>query len=137
MRKLLYTAPIQSVAALAIFRVIIGIFMAYHGWEVWDAGKMKQYAAWMVEINFPLPGIAAYTGKSCELIGGTLLILGLLTRFAALLLAITMAFITFGIGQGRFFMEDQHPFMFVLVTTLFFFLGGGDFSLDNKLFGRM
>ena len=62
--------------------------------------------------------------------------LGLFTRLAIIPLAITMAIISFGIGKGRIFMEDQHPFLFILLAFVFFFTGPGKWSLDYLLFER-
>jgi putative oxidoreductase len=62
------------------------------------------------------------------------LILGLFTRFAALITVGTFVYIVFFIGKGKFWMEDQHPFLFVLLGVLFLFTGPGSFSLDSKLF---
>jgi putative oxidoreductase len=47
-----------------------------------------------------------------------------------------MAIICFGIGKGRVFMEDQHPFLFILLAFVFFFTGPGKWSLDYLLFER-
>jgi putative oxidoreductase len=53
------------------------------------------------------------------LLAGVLLVLGLFTRVAALLCVGTFLYITFFIGHGRFWMEDQHPFLFALFGVLF------------------
>jgi putative oxidoreductase len=34
------------------------------------------------------------------------------------------------VGHGRFWYEDQHPFLFALFGVLFFFTGPGAWSLD-------
>jgi putative oxidoreductase len=47
-----------------------------------------------------------------------------------------MTFIAFFIGHGRIHMEDQHPFLFVLLALVFVFTGPGKWSLDSLLFGR-
>jgi uncharacterized membrane protein YphA (DoxX/SURF4 family) len=65
-----------------------------------------------------------------------LLFLGLFTRLAAIIMAITMSGVTFMVGQGRFYMEDQPPFMFVLFAFIFFFDGGYKWSLDNLIFKK-
>ncbi|WP_373549454.1 hypothetical protein [Haliscomenobacter sp.] len=65
---------------------------------------------------------------------GILLTLGLLTRVGALICIGTLAYITFFVGHGKFWYEDQHPFMFVLFGVLFFFMGPGKWSLDALLF---
>ncbi|MCC6281546.1 MAG: DoxX family protein, partial [Saprospiraceae bacterium] len=42
----------------------------------------------------------------------------------------------FGMGHGKIWYEDQHPFMFVMFGVLFLFGGGGKWSLDGVLFDR-
>ena len=56
--------------------------------------------------------------------------------FAAVALAITMAVICFVMGKGRIFTDDQHPFLFILLAAVFFFLGAGKWSLDHRLHGN-
>lgn len=118
--------------AIAIVRIVVGIFMIIHGVEVFDPEKMKGYFDFFKSSGEFL----AYGGKSLELVAGILLTLGLFTRVGAVITAAAMTFITFGIGHGRFYMEDQHPFMFVLIAFILFFDGGKKWSLDNVLFKR-
>lgn len=121
--------------ALAVARMTVGLFMIYHGWEIFDTAKMNEYGRWMTDLHFPRPSTMAYLGKGAELVSGVLLFLGLATRLAAVVLAVTMAAIAFTMGKGRVFMEDQHPFLFVVLAFLFFFTGPGKWSLDRVLFG--
>ncbi|NJO26009.1 MAG: DoxX family membrane protein [Bacteroidia bacterium] len=65
----------------------------------------------------------AYTGKTIELISGISLVAGLFTRLMMLPLAITMITVTFGMGHGKVFTDDQHPFLFVLLALAFFLPG--------------
>lgn len=121
---------------LAILRVITGLLMAYHGWEVFDRARIEEYTKWDVIKSLPAPVFAVYVGKSLELISGIALTLGLFTRLAALFMAIVMLFICFKVGNGKFYYEDQHPFLFALLALVFFFTGGGEWSLDERLFGK-
>lgn len=121
---------------LTAIRILTGLFMGYHGWEIFDATKMADYTKWLTELGFPSPSVMAYLGKAAELISGVLLTLGLFTRVGALLLAAVMLGVCFGMGKGRIFMEDQHPFLFVLLAFVFFFTGPGPFSLDRIMFGK-
>lgn len=134
MNKLLSPSPLWLHQGIGLLRIIVGLFMIIHGLEVFDVSKMNEYSKWMVDMEFPAPKFMAYLGKSSELITGLLLTIGLFTRPAAIVLAITMTFIAFGIGKGRIHMEDQHPFLFVLLALVFIFTGPGKWSLDGLLF---
>ena len=74
--------------------------------------------------------------KGSEFVAGVLLLLGLFTRLACLITIATFAYIVFFVGNGKFWMDDQHPFMFVLFGLLFFFTGSGAVSLDAMLFKK-
>lgn len=130
------TSPSYRETGIAILRIFLGAFMIYHGWEVFDETKMNEYTKWMVDMKLYAPSFMAYLGKTIELIAGIFVILGLFTRIAVIPLGITMLFICLFIGKGRIFMEDQHPFLFVLICLLFFFTGPGRWSMDKLLFGN-
>ncbi len=131
MNRFFSPLPFYQQTAIAALRIIVGFFIAYHGYEVFDAGKMKDYTGWEA---FKGSSFMPYLGKGAEFVAGVLLMLGLFTRVAALITIGTFAYIVFFIGKGKFWMEDQHPFLFVLLGVFFLFTGSGAFSLDNKLF---
>lgn len=123
--------------AIATARIIVGAFMMYHGAEIFSQEKMDGYEKFLKnDIKMGNAVIMSYIGKGFELLAGTLLLTGLFTRAGALLMAGTMSFITFRIGDGRVYMEEQHPFMFVLFALIFFFDGGKKWSLDSMLFKK-
>lgn len=130
MNKLFSPHPLALQSGLTLIRVIVGLFMIYHGWEVFDAAKMKEYAGWEVFKRFPSPLLIVYTGKAAELLAGIMLTIGLFTRIASLVLVATMVYIAFFVGNGKVWYEDQHPFLFVLLGLVFFFAGGGKYSVD-------
>lgn len=117
---------------LAAIRIITGLTLAYHGLEVFDSTKIHEYALWDSIKDLPFPVFTTYLGKGTELVGGILLTIGFLTRPACLALAVTMLFICFKLGNGKFWYEDQHPFLYFLLVMLFFFLGAGKLSVDNN-----
>ncbi|HEX2605971.1 MAG TPA: DoxX family membrane protein [Flavisolibacter sp.] len=131
--KFFSTQPIYRNEGLALIRIITGLFMAYHGWEVFDREKMLTYMTWD-QFRTPASSLLVYTGKSVELVAGVLLALGLLTRVAALMLALTMLYISFFVGGGKIWYEDQHPFLFVLLALVFLFTGPSRYSLDQLFF---
>jgi putative oxidoreductase len=122
--------------AIAVVRIIVGAFMIYHGAEVFNPELMKGYETRLTEMKMSNASLLAYTGKIAELLAGILLSTGLFTRIGAVIMGGTMTFITFIIGSGKFYYEDQHPFMFVLFAFVFFFDGGKKWSLDNLIFRK-
>ncbi|AUD00723.1 DoxX family protein [Spirosoma pollinicola] len=133
MKKLFSTEAILPNTGLALVRVLIGLFLVYHGWEVFDAAKMKEYAAWDVFKQDSSPALMVYLGKGSELVAGALLTIGLLSRLACLIIIGTMLYISFFVGHGKIWYEDQHPFLFVLLALVFFFAGPGKWSVDTLL----
>ena len=134
MRRFFSTSPYWPGGILAAVRIITGLLMIYHGYEVFDDEKMKVYFGWDVFQKLPAPVLMIFIGKIVELVAGILLVIGLFTRIGALLLLFVMIYITFFIGHGKFWYEDQHPFLLILLSLIFLFIGGGKFSLDNILF---
>lgn len=131
MNKLLSPSPIWPETGLAFVRIVVGIFMILHGVEIFNEKTMRSYLTWM---SSPLYMI--YIGKAAELIAGILLTVGLFTRLASMVLIGTMLYISLFVGKGRIWYEDQHPFMFVLLGMVFFFLGPGRFSVDRLIFKK-
>jgi uncharacterized membrane protein YphA (DoxX/SURF4 family) len=133
MNKLLSTQPIWQHNGIAIIRIVVGIFMLYHGWEVFSAEKMKVYFDWE---SFKGSAWLPYVGKATEFVAGLLLTLGLFTRIGGLLMIGTLAYIAFFVGHGKVWYEDQHPFLFVLLGLVFVFIGPGNWAIDNLLFKK-
>ncbi len=120
-------------AGFNIIRIITGLLMVYHGWEIFDASKMKEYSTWNAFNGSSLPG---YIGKGAELLGGIFMAFGVFTRIGCLLIAGTMLYISFFLGNGKVWYEDQHPFLFVLLALVYFFMGPGKWSLDALFFSK-
>jgi putative oxidoreductase len=118
---------------LAVVRIIVGALMIYHGQEVFDADLMSSYLEWDV-FKFPQARLMVYMGKSTEFVAGVSLFLGLFTRVGAFLTLGALSYVTFFVGGGRFWYEDQHPFLFALFGLLFLFTGPGAWSIDHLIF---
>lgn len=135
MKQFFSPSPIYGQQGLAIVRMALGALMIYHGIEVFNSGLMKSYMEWE-SFRGANAAMLVYAGKSSELLAGISIFFGLATRFGALLTMGTLSYVTFVVGQGRFWYEDQHPFMFVLFGLLLLFTGPGSWSLDGILFKR-
>jgi putative oxidoreductase len=126
-------------AALAIVRVATAVIFIAHGWQ-----KVFQYGIAGVtqgftQMGIPLPGISAPLVAGLELVGGMLLLVGLLTRPIALLLAIDMLGAMFLVHfKNGFFLPDGFEFTFILLATSLALVlaGAGAYSLDALIANR-
>jgi putative oxidoreductase len=85
MRRLL---PLNLDVALLVLRVVLAVIMIYHGWpKVTDLGGTIEGFTGM---GVPLPALSAIFATVAEVGGGLLLLIGVLTDVAGLLIAIDM-----------------------------------------------
>jgi putative oxidoreductase len=119
---------------IALVRIALGVLLIYHGWQLFETQDMNSFADILFNMSMPFPEAMAYTGKLVELLGGFFLILGLFTRLVTALLIASFIFITFVIGEGKIFTDNQHPFLLSLLSLMFFFTGAGRLSIDYILF---
>jgi putative oxidoreductase len=134
MNRFFSSSPVWQTAGLTLIRFIVGSFMIYHGLEIFSEEKMNSYLQWELFKDSSSAKLMVYAGKGAELVGGILMFVGLFTRMAAIILIVTMSYISFGVGHGKVWYDDQHPFLFVLLAFVFLFMGGGRMSLDHILF---
>ena len=89
--RALYLEPLHRLTGLAplVVRVLVGIIMAAHGLQKLQVGPAT-FGLVLSELGVPLPTFMAYVVTLVEFVGGILLIVGLLSRFAALLLTIDL-----------------------------------------------
>jgi putative oxidoreductase len=104
---------------------------------MFSAGKFVDHAHEAKDFDrygIPVPDVATYAVGALELVCGVLLVLGLTTRLAAVLLAIDMvgAIATAGVKEGGSFNLGVAPAM--LVGMLFLvWAGSGALAVDNRL----
>jgi putative oxidoreductase len=136
MKNIFSPSPLWQNQGVAIIRIITGLFLVYHGSEVFDRIKMLEYGSWDLFKNTFSGSFLVYTGKSAELVAGFLLVLGFVTRVASIIVIITFIYISFFVGHGKIWYDDQYPFLFVLLALVFFVTGPGWWSIDQLLFTR-
>jgi putative oxidoreductase len=93
--RVLFPASGRNVAgvALLLIRVITGIIMTVHGWQkLTQIGPANFGQQAFANLGVPLPVFLGYVVTLTEFLGGILLIIGLLSRLAALALTIEMVF---------------------------------------------
>jgi len=130
MKSLFSSSPLWPTGGHALVRIIFGLLLVYHGIEVFRPDVMQGYMTWSM-FQGRMASLMVYTGKSSEFVAGVFITLGLFTRISSFLVMCTFTFITFFVGNGKFWYEDQHPFMFVLMGSVFFIHGPGAWSVDT------
>lgn len=132
-----------GIAAL-ILRVPVGIILAAHGAQKlfgWFGGNgLAGTAGWMSSIGIEPGYLMAILAGSAEFFGGLALILGLLTRPAAVAAAFTMLVAIFSvhISNGLFAANNGYEYALTLMVALIALAvqGGGQLSVDQALAQR-
>lgn len=83
--------PQTGQLGIAILRIVVGIVFLAHGQQKLFAFGLPAVTKMMAGMGFPEPHVAAMVVSLVEFVGGIVLVLGLGTRWAAILLAIEMA----------------------------------------------
>lgn len=120
-------------------RITAGVIFAAHGAQklfAWFGGYgLEGTGQWMASIGISPGYLMALMAGSAEFFGGLLLILGLLTRPASLVLAVTMLVAIFSvhINNGLFMSNNGFEFGLALlaVTVALLIQGGGKYSIDQ------
>jgi putative oxidoreductase len=126
---------------LALVRIIAGLTFAAHGSQKlfgWFGGHgLAGVAQWMESIGLAPGYLMALLAGSAEFFGGLALIIGLLARPAAALLAVTMlvAIVTVHLSNGFFMSNNGYEFALALLAISLAVLveGAGKLSLDRQI----
>ena len=122
-----------SVLAL---RVATGLVFFMHGWQKLGMG-VPGVTGFLGGLGFPMPEVFAVLLIAGELLGGLALILGVWTRFAALVLSViaVVALLTVHVSKGFFISGGGYEFILILLVSslTFFTWGGGKYSGDAKI----
>ena len=127
-------------ADLGIFiaRAIGGASLAIaHGWsKLYPDGPPEQLVAGIEQrVGLPEPQLLAWAVGLVETVGGALLAIGLLTRPAALAVAINMGVATFVFHAPDPFAERELALLFFTIALTVFLTGPGRISVDRLLLG--
>lgn len=121
---------------LLVLRVGIGIAFVLHGFPKLFMGGAVGLSKGLAATGIPGGVVAAYLAGSAEFFGGIALILGLLTRPAAAVMAFTMLIaLIFHLNKGDKFVAYSHALESGILFLSLFIAGPGRFSLDYLFWG--
>jgi putative oxidoreductase len=131
---------ILTTSARTILRLVTGFLFAAHGWQKFNEFTVAGTQASFAKMGVPAAEIAAPVVATLELVGGIALILGVLTRVFAALLAVNMlgALILVHAPAGVFAAAGGYELVLLLATAALAvaLVGAGKVSVDKVLFGR-
>ena len=122
-------------------RLVLGVAMMYHGWsKVIPAGgfhggntfsALERHSHYVALLGLPywLGIVSALT----EFVGGALLLLGLFTRFAALLVSVNMLVALVMVNRHHGYAGSEYSLALLVIALMLFFYGAGVCALDRKL----
>jgi putative oxidoreductase len=122
--------------ALLLLRIALGIIFIYHGLP-----KLAHTQQWVQNFqHMGFPGYFAYIAGILEVFGGAMLIAGLFTRIAGLLLAIEMAIAVTKVHGLLSNPLNVHGYEFPLLLCVSCLalaaVGAGSISIDHGLIER-
>lgn len=128
----------QPVALLAL-RLFLGAFLIHGVWDnISDPARMAEFETFLAGLNCPVPALAAPLSVWVQFLIGLLLIPGLLTRWAGLLLAanflVAVALIA---PTGASFRDLYPPAILIFIGLVFATAGAGALSADAVLARRL
>lgn len=133
-------AATQSNIARTLLRLVVGVIFFAHGWQkIFDytiAGTQAAFA----QMGVPAAQLVAPAIGFLELLGGAAIIVGVLVRPVAILLALDMLGALFLVHAPAGIFADKGGYELVLVlaagAAVLAIVGAGRFSIDALVFGR-
>jgi len=139
---LLFDSPSrrQIDTALAILRVVLGVTFILHGGQKLFVFGFAGVSGAFAQMGIPAPGLLGPFVAFVEFFGGIAILLGLLTRLAALGIGATMvvAILTVHLENGFFAPTGfEFPLSLLASAIALVITGAGDFSLDALIGKRL
>jgi putative oxidoreductase len=139
---LLFDSPSrrQIDTALTVLRVVLGITFILHGGQKLFVFGFAGVSGAFAQMGIPAPGLLGPFVAFVEFFGGIAIVLGLLTRLAALGIGATMvvAILTVHLKNGFFAPTGvEFPLALLASAIALIITGAGDFSLDAVIGKRL
>lgn len=136
MKKLVFLEPLARLQDFALLGVrgLTGAFLIWGVWDnIVDPERMAEFVEFLRHFKFPAPEFMALLSVWFQFACGGLFILGLLTRWAGLLMMFNfiVAFLMVHLADD---FRAQFPALILVAVSLYLAThGGGRFALDRVL----
>jgi putative oxidoreductase len=139
MRSLLFLDGLhgRSDAALLVLRVLVGSFLMWGTWDnVTSPERMQEFVQFLTLLHCPMPELAAPVSVYAQFLCGALILVGLFTRWAGLVMTfnfiVAVALLTLGGGETDF-RALFPPLVMIAVPMVLATHGAGAYSADALL----
>lgn len=117
---------------LLLLRLVTGAFLIHETWDnVTSGARMREFAGFLGQHGFPLPHLMAPLSVAVQLGCGVLLILGLATRLAGLLIAANFAIAVYMVHWAEPPRGWWPALVLVFLGLHFAAAGSGKFGADR------
>ena len=116
---------------LLLLRVAFGAIFIIHGYPKLFK-TFGQFAGYLQSMRVPLPKLAALVVGLVEFVGGILIIMGFLTQWVAIPIAIDMIMAIY-LVRRKFVSGWEFDFILLAAALMLLFVGAGSISVDAML----
>lgn len=128
----------KSEWGIALLRIVVGVVFLMHGGQKLFVYGFPGVTGAMAHLGIPAPGVSAVVVTLVEFLGGAALLLGLLTRWAAGVIAVEMlvAFLAVHLKGGFFLPNGFEYALTMLAANITLVLTGPGAAALNRLFEK-
>jgi putative oxidoreductase len=138
-RDLVWLSPLDrySAAGPVLLRWFVGFVLVYGTQDnVLHEARMLEFRDFLAQHAFPAPLTSAYLSAYAQLLAGTLIIIGFLTRWAALVMLVNFSVALGMVHAGLPFSANIAPLAMLFGALFLLMHGAGRFSADAYLRNR-
>ena len=123
-----------------LLRLVLGVAMVYNGHgKIIPAGGLhapplsavEHYSRYIGSLG--IPAWLGYVSAATEFFGGILVLLGLLTRFAAFMVAGNMLVALFSVNLHHGYSGSEYTLALIAMAVMLLCTGGGALALDRRI----
>jgi putative oxidoreductase len=123
--------------AYLFVRVTVGLMIFWHGWVKVTVMSHAGLVGYFGKLGLEPAGLWAYLVPLNETVGALLIVVGLFTRPAAVIMIIEFIVLILVVhvprGYGMAVNGVEFPLMWILMLVAIALRGGGPFSIDRKI----